>query len=198
MYLNDSNELFNPTYVHAPGYNDTSTVWNRTNLTAAGTLIGYVNNSAKVYYCPDGQWEPNWGSKADAQARLKSRPSNYGVGCDYPMGIIPIMVANYGITSDTGIQTTKLQAGLWRKNAALLADIYTIDSRGVQKRCHQMLGFNVAYLDGHVSWYSSDPLKASGFFSSYDCNVRPFSGNLQNKNFWESVSGYPAYSQGRP
>lgn len=199
MYLHVANGFFNPSPVIWPSSNTTSKIWGKTGLASSGHLIGYLNNSVSVYFCPDDYWSPTWGVAATNRANLKKRSPLYGASCDYAMGIIPIMNASYNIASEAGMATARYQVGIWSTNPALLADVFMQYPVGnVWQSAHQQSGFNVAYLDGHVSWHSSDPLRDGGFFNSNDGNIRPMPGNMMNKLFWETVSGYPAYSKSLP
>jgi prepilin-type N-terminal cleavage/methylation domain-containing protein/prepilin-type processing-associated H-X9-DG protein len=199
MYLNDNKGCFNPSPVTWPNSNTTIKIWGKTALASSGHLVEYLKNSVGVYYCPDHEWASFQGDPAKSMIDFKNRSPISGAYCDYAMGIIPIMNASYGNTSDAGYATTRFQVGIWNTNPALFADAFMQYPAGtVWQTAHQRLGFNVAYLDGHVNWQSSDPLQDAGFFNSTDGNIRPWSGNLKNKLFWETVSGYPAYSESLP
>ncbi len=205
MYLSDNNDSFNPPTMTAN--NRTTQVWSgyTKKLYASGHLARYL--SVDVYYCPDSEWQKYSGGLAANQESFKTRKLNAHALTNYAMGIIPIANGVYGNTTGIGYTTTRFQIGIWRKNPAIFSDVVSLTWPAYNKDItnHQVNGdpngFNVAYLDGHVSWIATDNLESLASSASNVINT----GNQHQwisaygaKRFWRAVSGYDVYNESLP
>lgn len=191
LYLNDFKETFNPDTMTAN--NSTDQVWDGYNdhLTAHGNLIGYLNNVTDVYYCPDSAWS-RYGTSATNNINFKERQVNTSGWSSYAMGIIQIMNGVYA-NIDNSYVGDRFQVGLWNVNPAIFADDFNTQYPAYTDNIanHQKLGFNVAYLDGHVNWSPTSELKHG--LPAEGVNLER-STNYGSRQFWEDVSGYDAFN----
>jgi prepilin-type N-terminal cleavage/methylation domain-containing protein/prepilin-type processing-associated H-X9-DG protein len=192
LYLNDFKDTFNPTPMVAN--HRTDQVWEgwTGHLTSHGHLIDYLNNVSQVYYCPDSRWE-RYRTPAENMLELKNRTANQNTMSGYALGIIPILNGIYQNT-DLGYTTHRFQVGIINANPAVLSDNLSLEGgAGYTDNIvnHSRLGFNVAYLDGHVTWATSNELPVNALIEGVNLERAT---NMGNKAFWEAVSGYAAYS----
>jgi prepilin-type processing-associated H-X9-DG protein len=191
VYLNDFREAFNPDPM--TGNNCTDQVWDgyNGNYTAAGHLVRYLNNVADVLYCPDSAWS-RYGTSVENMIKLKNKQANSNVWASYAMGIIPIMNGVYENTDNSYVGDV-FEVGKWNVNPALFADNLNLQYPAYSDNIvnHQRLGFNVAFLDGHVSWKPSSELPSSAQAEGVN---KQWQTAWANKTFWTSVSGYDAFS----
>lgn len=199
VYLNDNHDYFNPDPITAS--NCTDKVWEgygtTPGLRSFGYLLPYLNFVSDVYFCPDTSWDDTvYGGYAASKARLKAREVGWSSKSNYSMGIIPIMNAAYS-NVDGSYVGDYFQVGLWGTNPAIFADgLYRPYPAYIPKVFnHQMRGFNVAFLDGHVTWKPTDEMPSNALGEG---NNLQWQGHWSNKVFWESVSGYAAYSKSLP
>ena len=197
VYLNDFQEAFNPDPMTAN--NTTHQVWDGYNShdTAHGHLARYLNRQVEIYYCPDSAWvESHFGGAILSRERFKNKTSNVHAVSSYSMGIIPIMNGAYQNT-DSSYVGDHFQVGLWAKNPAIFADALTLSWPDNNQNIanHQLLGFNVSYLDGHASWKPTAELPAVALTEG---NSKQWATHYANKVFWTSVSGYPAFTESLP
>ncbi len=165
-----------------------------TNFAGLGHLLTYMDASVDVYYCLGTEWPSgSWGGLSGSRKNFRNRTVNTSAISNYAFGLIPIMngkLANNGPTYPAG---TSFKLGSLRDNPAILADLkpdYSLLRISIAN--HQVQGFNVAYLDGHARWMPASlfpPTVVSG-----EDNGLQWAGHQGNKKFWETASGYPAYS----
>lgn len=193
VYLNDNKETFNPDPMTAN--NCTDQIWDGYGATpgyrAAGHLAQYFNNNVDMYYCPDSAWS-RYGPESTAKSNVKNRTINTSGWSSYAMGIIQIMNGVYA-NLDNSYVNDRFQVGLWNVNPAIFADDYNMQYPGYTDNIvnHKRLGFNVGYLDGHVSWSPSSEL-AQGLPT--EGNNKQWSTQYGSRNFWQDVSGYDAFN----
>ncbi|MFG0250542.1 MAG: prepilin-type N-terminal cleavage/methylation domain-containing protein [Phycisphaeraceae bacterium JB051] len=191
VYLNDFREAFNPAPMTAN--NCTDQVWDGYNdtYTAGGHLVRYLNNVVDVFYCPDSAWS-RYGGEADNRKYIKDKEANRSAWSSYAMGIIPIMNGVYENTDNSYVGDV-FQVGKWNVNPPLFADNLNLQYPAYTDNIvnHQRLGFNVAFLDGHVSWKPSSELPSTALAEGVN---KQWQSAYANKTFWTSVSGYDAFS----
>ncbi|HAI10903.1 MAG TPA: hypothetical protein DCM28_04320 [Phycisphaerales bacterium] len=191
VYLNDFNEAFNPDPMTANNCSDQ--VWDgyNNNYTAAGHLVKYLNNVADVLYCPDSAWS-RYDTSAENLQRIKNRTANTSAWSSYAMGIIPTMNGVYANT-DSSYVGDHFQVGLWGVNPAIFADDLNLQYPTYSDNIvnHKRLGFNVAFLDGHVTWKPTRELPSIALAEGVN---KQWASAYANKVFWESVSGYNSFS----
>jgi prepilin-type N-terminal cleavage/methylation domain-containing protein/prepilin-type processing-associated H-X9-DG protein len=197
IYLNDNKDYFCPDNITAN--NCTDQVWegygSSPGFRSSGHLMPYLNNVSSVYYCPETSWVNSYyGGSASAQAALDAQKVNTGSFSNYAFGIIQIMNGVYA-NLDNSYVGDYFQVGIWNKNPAILADDLNVKHPSLERNIanHQMLGFNVAFMDGHVSWKPTTELPAT-LYTSSDGNNRQWSTQYSSRAFWESVSGYDAFN----
>lgn len=197
VYLNDFKEAFNPDPMTAN--NTTHQVWDGYNQNAAslGHLAIYLNRQIDIYYCPDSAWnESHFGGMVSSRERFKDRVTSTHSVSSYSMGIIPIMNGAYANTDNSYIGD-HFQVGLWATNPAIFADARVLSWPDNNENIanHQVLGFNVSYLDGHASWKPTGELPAVALTEGND---KQWASAWANRVFWESVSGYAAFTESLP